>query len=216
MTSHEFSSFEQDDTVSRIEARVRLIEKIVYPVAKWIIDACPTLQWDASSSLALLNEYKKLRNEAQKLMRGYRDPGHLLMIDRHKIAAAFIMAIVKARPLKPRAGSKPKMEIALLANEILAFQAGVRILGAFAYNDASMQQVAKKDWPIEYPTPKAKGEYKHHAYRALRHGMQEQKLNLPILAHWMFYIEKYWQLACPLVVSTATNSNSTTDGTATD
>jgi hypothetical protein len=144
----------------------------------------------------------------------YIDPGHLLMIDRHKIAAAFIMAILKVRPLKQKPGVQVTAEIDLLANEVLAFHAGVRILGVFANNDVRMVQVAKKDWKIEYPTPKAKGEYKHHAYRALRHGMKEQKLNLPILAHWMFYIERYWQLARPSVIPAAIRNGTTSDDSA--
>ncbi len=192
MTLPENHSFDNDDTLARDEARVRLIEKIIYPVGCWLIDEFPALRWQADSLPMLLVEYKVFRNEARRLMDGYQNMGHLLMIDRHKIAAAFIMAILKVRPLQVVAGESSNLEISLLANEILAFQSGVRILGAFAKHNATS---SSKFLDINYPKPQADGAYKHHAYRALRHGFRENKLNLPLLAHWMFYIEKYWELA---------------------
>ncbi len=192
MTLPENYSFDHDDTPERVDARVRLIEKIIHPVGCLLMDEFPALHWQAGSLTQLLREYKQLRNEAKKLMDGYQDMGHLLMIDRHKIAAAFIIAILKVRPLQVRADATPaKLEIGLLANEILAFQSGVRILGAFARHSA---KAPAKLLDIHYPPPQADGAYKHHAYRALRHGFREKKLNLPLLAHWMFYIEKYWEL----------------------
>ncbi|MEN9868336.1 MAG: hypothetical protein RL748_3926, partial [Pseudomonadota bacterium] len=124
--------FDSDDTPERKEARFRLIEKIVHPVGCWLIDEFPALRWKAGSLPLLLVEYVKFRNEARRLMDTYQNMGHLLMIDRHKIAAAFILAILKVRPLQLTSDEPVNLEIALLANEVLAFQSGVRILGAFA------------------------------------------------------------------------------------
>lgn len=192
MTLPENYSFDHDDTPERVDARVRLIEKIIHPVGCMLMNEFPALHWQAGSLTQLLQQYKQFRNEARKSMDGYTDMGHLLMIDRHKIAAAFIMAILKVRPLQMRTNAQPeKLEIGLLANEILAFQSGIRILGAFSRHS---DKAPTKLLDIHYPQPQADGAYKHHAYRALRHGFRENKLNLPLLAHWMFYIEKYWEL----------------------
>lgn len=59
---------------------------------------------------AVLDKYKTLRNEAETLMNGYDEPGHLHVIDRHKIGAAFILAVLDVALLKLKPGCQAVLE----------------------------------------------------------------------------------------------------------
>lgn len=200
-TSSEGWAFSEDDRPQRESARVKLLVTQMGPVGKELISAFPNLEWKAVDLLEVLNQYKILRNQAESLMKRYDDPGHLLVIDRHKVGAAFILAILDVGPLKLKDGCAAQLEGEHLANAILAFRTAVRIVATFARLQGrhTSDQVLIERWkrPVEFPTPKNGNSYRHHAYRALHHCHQQKKLNLPLLANWLFIIEQYNNLANP-------------------
>ena len=171
------------------------------PVGKDLITAFPRLEWCAADLKAVLDQYKKLRDQAESLMKSYGGPGHLLVIDRHKVGAAFILAILKVGPLKLKNGEKPTLEGENLANAVLAFRTAIRIVATFAKMEGRTRPdpILASRWrrSVVFPVPRDGKAYRHHAYRALHHSYRQNKLNLPMLANWLFIIEQYNNLANP-------------------
>lgn len=199
-TSFEGRSSVQDDRPERANARVLLLVKQMGPVGQQLLQEFPGFSWKSSDLQRVLERYKHFRDEAERLMTGAIPPDHLLVIDRHKIGAAFILAILDVEPLKGPYPSPSQLEGERLINAILAFRTAVRIVGAFARLEARETSDSKMElkWkvPVKFPVTNDGIHYKHHAYRALFHGHRQRKLNLPILAHWLFVIEQYHDLAC--------------------
>lgn len=200
-TSPEGWSFPDDDRPEREAARVRLLVTQLGPVGKELIAAFPSLHWKAVDLKTVLDKYKVLRNEVEKSMRGYDEPSHLHVIDRHKIGAAFILAILEVGPLKLKDGYTAQFEGERLANAVLAFRTAGRILGAFARLEGRKKPdpalLTRWQRPLSYPAPRDNKPFRHHAYRALHHGHREGRLNLPMLAIWLFIIEHYNNCANP-------------------
>lgn len=143
--------------------------------------------WTPQSCEQILHYYQQYRNDAKVLMKDDDPQRTFSRIDRHKIGAAFLMAILQVKPLRFTSPDAPRLAVEKYLNPILAFKTAVSILGIFLQHN----QV-----PLPQATfPAARGaHYLEHAYRALAHasGGDRQELNLPLLAHWMFYIEQYW------------------------
>lgn len=182
-----------DDRPGRERARYLLLKTEMIPVIAELTKTFPRLHLNVTALDGLIDLYKKYRDEAEALMKNLHDPGHALLIDRHKIGASFIMAIIEAEPLAIKNGASPTHEGELLRNEALAFRTAVRILAGFNKHEARQKGITAPQWtsPIAYPPTKDKKPYRHHAYRALYHARLQKKLNLPVLANWLFYIEQY-------------------------
>lgn len=182
-----------DDRSGRDAARVRILQEEMVPVGVELTETFPNLDWNHAAFGKLIDLYKKYRDEAEFLMKNLQDPGHALIIDRHKIGASFIMAILEAKPLGIKGGSEPTHEGELLRNEVLAFRTAVRILAGFNKHEARMKGTSSAHWssPVVYPPTKDSKPFKHHAYRALHHARKQERLNLPVLANWLFLIEQY-------------------------
>lgn len=191
----------EDDRPQREAARVRLLVTQLGPIGRALIDAFPNLHWRAADLKAVLDRYQTLRDEAETLMNGYDEPGHLHVIDRHKIGAAFILAVLDVAPLKLKPDCQATLEGERLANAALAFRTAVRIVGAFARLEGRKKPdpllLARWQRAIVYPAPRDGNAFLHHAYRALHHGYRQKKLNLPLLAIWLFIIEQYNNSANP-------------------
>lgn len=170
------------------------------PIGNDLIENFPSLNWKASDLKAVLEKYKEHRNSAEKAMGRYDDPGHLHVIDRHKVGAAFMLAILEVAPLRLQPGCSERLEGERVANAKLAFQTAVRIIGAFARLEARKNDDndALNRWnrPVTYPRPRDGKDFRHHAYRALHHGHRQGRLNLPLLAMWLFTIEQYNNCPC--------------------
>lgn len=185
-------------------ARVKLLERCTIPVGNALINDFNRLRWKRGGLEDVLDEYRRCRDEVKLLMGTHRvksvipphrdgPPAHEILIDRHKISASFLMAIVRVGPLHLHNDGKVSLEGELLANEILAFRTALRILGVFARMDVRVG-ITKVNLmeTVVYPVPSdGKSTYLHHAYRAIRHANKKGKLSLPVLANWMFYIQKY-------------------------
>ncbi|MFA7242465.1 MAG: hypothetical protein WC091_20340 [Sulfuricellaceae bacterium] len=170
-----------------------MLKKEMIPVGAELTKTFSNLAWNVAAIGKVIDLYKAYRDEAEALMRNLQDPGHALLIDRHKIGASFIMAIIEAEPLAIKDGALPAHEGELLRNEVLAFRTAVRILAGFNKHDARLKGISAPHWssPVVYPPTKDSKPYKHHAYRALYHARKQKRLNLPILANWLFLIEQY-------------------------
>lgn len=146
------------------------------------------VRWQPNCFEQILTFYSQYRNDAKSLMTGDDQYHSFSRIDRHKISAAFIMAILHVKPLRWIDKEAPRSILEKYLNQILAFKTAVSILAIFVRHDATA--------PMPKAIfPSAKGaDYLEHAYRALGHatGGDRLDLNLPLLAHWMFYIEQYW------------------------
>ncbi len=200
-TSCEGWPFPDDDRPQREAARVKLIVTQLGPIGKELIQNFPSLHWTADDLKKVLDRYKALRDEAEALMKGQDGHCHFFVIDRHKVGAAFILAILDVGPLKIRDGHQETLEGERLANAILAFRTAVRIVSSFARSqgrvaaDAALSERWRR--PVVFPVPRDGKSYRHHSYRALHHAYRQKKLNLPLLANWLFTIEQYNNLANP-------------------
>lgn len=191
--------FTDDDTPEHQVARIALIKNTLIPVGNGLISLCPNMCWALNATPTVLDCYKKIRDDAKMLMDANQYRDHIMVIDRHKIAAAMIIAILEVEPLRLVNNLDAELVNERYANEILAFKTAVRILRIFSNHDAALRTgnaQAKSNLPV-FPRPQGGVTYEHHAYRALRHARKQGKehLNLPLLANWMFYIEKYWCIA---------------------
>jgi len=131
-------------------------------------------------------EYVKLTNRVKK--KYMKNPDGRL--DRHKCAAAFMIAIL--RKLEADVPKDP------LFMERLAILAGLRVLGTFAVADkpsaANSKFIAflkrKKGFLFPAPSRDAK-EYEDNWAVELHHARAEKKLFILPLAHELFFIERY-------------------------
>lgn len=171
------------------------------PVATELVGKFPRLCLVEERLEQVLDLYRQHRDKAAALMRNYHEPGHLLVLDRHKIGAAFMLAILEAEPLQLCDDQKPQCEGEHLANAVTAFRTAVRIIVGFARHQArkegNQQMLARWNAPLTYPQPRmgVLGDFRHHAYRAIHHAHSQGALNLPVVAHWLFVIEQYNNLA---------------------
>ncbi len=186
--------FALDDTPERRSARIELFKTTLLPIGNALIAAYPkTMRW-AYYLDDVIKQYQNIRDDAKRVMNGFGDHGHLVIIDRHKIAAAMLMATLDVAPLRIINNQNAETEGELLANEILAFKSAVRVLGEFSRHDAATSVDKPSITKAVFPPVQEGISYQYHAYRALHHArcQGKERLNLPLLAHWMFYIEQYW------------------------
>ncbi|WP_338844998.1 hypothetical protein V8J88_15030 [Massilia sp. W12] len=193
----------EDDSAQRSAARIALLKNAFEPSAKTLMndlqrESGETWSLEKTAVHGILDSYVEYRDQAKRLMHPKDEanskPLMYYRIDRHKIAAAFLLAILRHRPLRPPTGHNFRFMLQQYANEILAFKTAIRVLAIYAQHDARKQQQIQLAVPI-YPNSNGVA-YVEHAYRALRHANHHmpEKLTLPIVAHWMFYIEKFWHV----------------------
>jgi hypothetical protein len=191
-----------DDTLERVKARELLLKKTMGLHGKNLIDAArcgPNLEvvWTTNSFDQVLSHYKDWRDQAKDLMQGNDANLPFGRIDRHKISAAFMMAIIHVKPLRLISKEASKIALIKYLNHALAFKTAVSILAIFSQHDKRVGTSRTGQLKMAV-FPEAKGpDYLEHAYRALAHasGGDSKQLTLPVLAHWMFYIENYWLMA---------------------
>lgn len=114
------------------------------------------------------------------------------LIDRHKIAAAFTMAIMNSKPMEYNAGTLEQSSLARLANETLAFLTAVKIIHDFLITRfKNNPDMAKKIANSVVAFPPANDHlYPIHAYKALFNA-GHAGLNSFVLANLYFLVESY-------------------------
>lgn len=192
-------SRDEDDRPEREAGRVSLVRDAVIPLVKQSLDAFDCFNIPESKCFnTLLYRYKFWRDTAERGMTGAGvggQTGHLLRIDRHKISAAILLAVLDARPLQLKPGQSIKRKGEALANHNLAFRSAIRILKFYAIHEAVDHNDSEKLklWTLDFclPTTRDGLDYREHAALALFHAQQNNLLNLPIVANWLFMLEQY-------------------------
>jgi hypothetical protein len=154
-------------------------------------------QWDAR----LHKEYDAIRMDVRKDMA----LGSEHRIDRHKIAAAVALAILRVQPLEIAKGAPAIPREARYANEILAITAGVRItqdfmfydykLTGYADDDKTQRAVAQFVWP---PATDGQESYLCQFVKELRYTVAKGTCDPYLLAHVFFLLEAYHRNAMNL------------------
>jgi len=149
--------------------------------------------WDVD----LYASYERWRTRAHQMMQHKFVGDGDGRIDRHKIAAAFMIAILETKPLGCPPDKKQTYPFLVwLANEYLAFHVGIDLVVRFAKsdtNDAEIVSMLSEPFGI----PKAiEGDYRLHSYRALYRLTEEPTdSGLLLLANMLFLLESYNLLA---------------------
>ncbi len=168
-----------------------IVETVILPIGNTLIDRDSKLSWRKGWEQRLLDNYQTTRqcihNDMEKESRVFT---HL--IDRHKIAAAFTMAIMNCKPMENSGGILKPSSLARLANEALAFLTAVKIIQDFLVkrfkNDPDMANKLANS-AIIFP-PANDHLYPVHAYKALFNA-GHAGLNSFILANLYFLVESY-------------------------
>ena len=116
----------------------------------------------------LHDAYEDWRNVAHGLM---LDPS--MLIDRHKVAAAMVLAILEFNPLVAHLTNRDGKFLILsrLANEVLAFNVGMAMVIEFAIADAEKEKDFTRakalERPVVFPPSSVEGSsYRAQTYRA--------------------------------------------------
>lgn len=188
----------EDNEPARERGRAELVRDIIIPVAHQFHQAFEIFHMPDEACLKkLMWRYKAWRDTAERGMTGpgvSGKTGHLLRIDRHKIAAAFLLAILDARPLKLKRGHSITRKGEALVNHSLAFRVAVRILRTYAIHEARVQNdsTALRRWEkFCFPRTRDNLDYREHAALAVFHAEQNNALNLPVVANWLFVLEQH-------------------------
>jgi len=141
------------------------------------------------SAVRICEKYATVRDSAKT---NYMKRGLDARLDRHKCAAAFVIAFLERLDIKDAALSKT------LVREYLAIQAGLIVLGAFIGedNDKSLAKFLDKNNGFALPQiiHKTRQEYLYIWAMELRYLKNENKLSVLSLAHELFYLESYNKL----------------------
>lgn len=167
-----------------------IVNGVVSVIGKRLTSQFPELRWNPGWEGRLLAGYDEVRGRIRGQM--FSDPDlYDHRIDRHKVASAFTIAVLKARPLTA-SGSTPSAG-ARLANETLAFLTGTRIVQLFVtrrltVGDPTLADRVRKT-SIIFP-PANEGNYAAHTYKAL-YNAGHSGLNDFVLANLYFLIESF-------------------------
>jgi hypothetical protein len=162
------------------------------------------VHWDTR----IRDEYDGIRMDVRKDMA----LGDEHRIDRHKIAAAVALAILRVKPLEPAKDAPAIPREARYANEILAITVGVRITQDFmSYDyklagddDKTQHAVAQFVWP---PATDGQESYLRQFVKELRHTVTKGTCDPYLLAHVFFLLEAYHRNAMRLPPAYAQTSS---------
>ncbi len=123
----------------------------------------------------LYERYESWRGHAHSVMRDKK-----MLIDRHKIVACLMLAILEYDPLRPMLVNPGGrfLQVIRICNEVVAFQAGMLVLTRFTIKDALANKQPELGErllePMCYPKSTVKDEsYVDQMYRALYHLRQQ-------------------------------------------
>jgi len=141
------------------------------------------------SAAGICDRYAEIRDDAKI---NYMERGLDARLDRHKCAAAFIIAFLEKLDIKDAALSKT------FIRERLALQAGFIVLGAFIGKDKDASLAAFLDKNNGFALPeiihKTRQKYLYIWSVELRYLKEEDALSVLPLAHELFYLESYNKL----------------------
>lgn len=124
-------------------------------------------------------------------------------LDRHKVAACYIMAIVTVAPMRYDNDLDDGSELGLALNEYLAINVAFNLVRAFYIasldaanidSDEKKQLVEKFDNGIQIPECTNHGVYMDNFCSELYYSNLDGKLNVLSLAHELYLLELYTQV----------------------
>jgi len=138
------------------------------------------------SAVRICDRYTTVRDNVKI---NYMERGLDARLDRHKCAAAFVIAVLEELDIKDAALSET------LVREYLAIQAGLIVLGAFIGEDkdTSLAEFLDKNKGFALPQiiHKSRQKYLYIWAMELHYLKKEDKLSVLSLAHELFYLESY-------------------------
>ena len=146
------------------------------------------VEFDEKSKNRILNEYNKLRDYCK--VSYMRDPDGLL--DRHKVCACLIIAIIKASPLID-VNSEGLSELKTIYNENLAVSVGLTLLRQYIINAHSQDEQYIKIFEkgFRFPETERDTRYQELLCLMLYYDIENNHYSILGLANILFLIEEY-------------------------
>ena len=157
---------------------------------QFILKSGNTFYFNDFAKKDLLSEYNELKSGFKKK---YMKKADESILDRHKVAAAFMIAVLNVKPIRvpDEVQLLRKFEDVYSAgfskffgNEKLAIRAGLAILNSYSEKDS------KEKKKISLPKDVRHGEYTENFCRELYINQLEKKLSILSIAHELYLIEK--------------------------
>lgn len=173
-----------------------LLVRVVQPIGDELCSASSQVNWISDWENRLYFAYETHRNSAHQRMK-HTVVGIGGRIDRHKVGAALMLAVLQCRPLTAVSltGTDEHECFEYIPNEVLAFKTGLQMVVEFSRTKADknhdvvrLNEISRS---FQYP-PADDGDYREHAYKALYYA---QSLDIFILANLLFVLEAYDDLA---------------------
>ena len=168
-----------------------IIWNAVYSYAnQFILKSGNTFFFNNRAKSDLLSEYNDLKSAFKKKYMKNADES---ILDRHKVAAVFMIAILNVKPIRipDEVQLQRKSEDVystsfskFFGNEKLAIRAGIAVLNSYIEKDSK----EKKEVPL--PKIVRHGEYIENFCRELYINQLEKKLSILSIAHELFLIEE--------------------------
>ena len=168
-----------------------IVETIIAPTGEDLISKhkvrWATHDWKNNAH----NIYESIRKEIRTDMRIDESLGDH-RIDRHKIAAGILFALLKVKPLEPTVVTKAN-PAARMANEQLAVLSALKLVLHFVEERlAELPDQLDKISNQEVAWPKAQDiHYLLHLCKTVFHAIQHSKYNAYLIANIFFMIEAY-------------------------
>lgn len=178
-----------------------LVKGVVIPDGELIKESTissgeSAIDWVPGWDEALYSSYQDWREKthAHMLHRHMRADGR---IDRHKVAAALMLAILESMPFQFREGAEENLLSVYLANEILALRVGLHVVLVFLREAAIIAKDTQALFilrrPFVFPSvAPGNDDYRLQTYRALYRLRESPKFeNLLLLSNLLFVLETF-------------------------
>ncbi|HEX5338661.1 MAG TPA: hypothetical protein VFW53_09505 [Gallionella sp.] len=155
-----------------------------------------SLQWDSMWKNNIRDIYENDIKKEIKLLSDEQEQGFL---DRHKIAAAMFIAILRKEPLIAKWGSKTCLEIRD-ANLLLAIETGGLILFAFGYteaqltNNSALKKIYDSEVGFQFPFP-CNGDSSYPAHLANTLRIVNKKSEPLWMAQLFFLLQRHFEIS---------------------
>lgn len=153
-----------------------------------------TLRWDQGWRDKLRSSYEQEIKPSLKMLSADDEHG---FVDRHKIAAALALAVIRRQPLIASFGNQ-ESKLVREANRLLSVDTGALVLFAFGAeesaltNNAGLAQIYDSASGFEYPAPgNGDTDYRLHFCQTLR--LVNQTIHPLLFAHVFFLLQRHFE-----------------------
>lgn len=180
----------------------RIWDEAIEPEAKKIVDEnTKILAFNPNSKIAIFNRYNELNKICKKNFMFHSDG----LIDRHKVSAALVIAIVQTQPLVTNVITNAYGDYYAF-NETLAFRVALSLIKGYVNNNPTTKQRIEK---FTLPTVQNTDEtYQEIFCKMIRLDSAYNQISILSLANIFFLLESYSLL---FDLSTEGNTHSGTD-----